>query len=193
MTDEEENPISTGLVALVAVAVVVGLLAGIAVLLGTRMIGISGETDLSGEDPEGAASMYLPDPVPTTGDPGPAITLLPTETATATPTATPTATATRSRRPKDDAASLNLTASPLQAAPGEEIMLSGTYTNGEGSVLDIFQKVGNGEWREFTIDVYVSGGIFQTYVQTWQTGEVRWKVVDSLSKRESEPVTVRIG
>lgn len=193
MSDEEENPVTTGLVALVAVAIVVGVLAGIAVLMGTRMLGLTGGGGGSSE-PQGAASMYMPDPVPTQQASGPEITLLPTDTtpkpqASDKQSSKPSASATTSAT--QGGARLVLNASPLSATAGEQIMLSGTYLNGEGSVLDIYQKVGaDGTWTEFNVKVYVSGGVFQTYVQTWKAGDVFWKVVDPGNKTESSAVRV---
>lgn len=195
MSDEEENPVVSGLVALVAVAVVVGLLAGIAVLLGTRLIGISGDTDLASDEPAAGATMYLPDPQRTERAEDPAITLLPTDTETPEPRkgrTAPSPRATTSSAAPTDAA-LNLSASPLSAEAGESVMLSGTYVNGEGSVIDIWRKVDDGAWEEFNVDAYVSGGIFQVNVQNYQPGKVQWKVRDEASSIESDPVTVTYG
>ena len=195
MPDEEENPVVSGLVALVTVAVVVGLLAGIAVLLGTRLLGISGDTDLASDEPAAGATMHLPEPVETEREPDPAITLLPTETESSEPGApTTSASPKETKKPKESTeAVLNLNASPLSVTAGEYIQLSGTYTNGEGSVLDIWRKVSGGSWEEFNVDVYVSGGVFQTQVVTWKAGAVQWKVVDSTSKLESDPITVKVS
>lgn len=195
MSDEEENPVVSGLAALVAVAVVVGLLAGIAVLLGTRLLGISGDTDLASDEPAAGATMYLPDPVETERAEDPAITLLPTdseaqEPRTDRPAPSPTATRSSAGATK---ASLNLSASPLSAEVGESVMLSGTYVNGEGSVIDIWRKVDDGAWEEFNVDAYVSGGVFQVNVQSYQPGKVAWKVRDEANKVESDPVTVTYG
>lgn len=193
MSDEEENPVLSGLVALVAVAVVVGLLAGIAVLLGTRLIGISGDTNLASDEPAAGATMYLPDPVETERADDPAITLLPTETATRKPRKGRPAPTRTKAAPGSSDAELNLSASPLSAGVGESVMLSGTYVNGEGSVIDIWRKVDNGNWEEFNVDAYVSGGVFQVNVQSYQPGRVQWKVRDESNKVESDPVTVTYG
>lgn len=195
MSDEEENPVISGLVALVAVAVVVGLLAGIAVLLGTRLIGISGDTNLASDEPAAGATMYLPDPQKTERADDPAITLLPTETESSSPRAgaTTSAPGKKKKAKKDTDASLSLSASPLSAAIGEQVMLSGTYTNGEGSVIDIWRKVEDGSWEEFNVDAYVSGGVFQVNVSSYQAGAVQWKVRDESNGVESDPITVNYG
>lgn len=193
MNDGEENPIASGLVALVAVAVVVGLLAGIAVLAGTRMLGVSaGGGGSSSGVAGGGPSLVMPAPVPTQRQSDPLITLAPT----AEPTQTSTAQATRTPvepETTDGEPQLVLTASPLSVASGEEVMLSGTYVRGEGSVLDIWYAVDGGPWEEFGLDVNVSGSIFQINVQTWKTGTIQWQVRDESSGRKSEPVTVHYG
>ncbi len=193
MTDGEENPIASGLVALVAVAVVVGVLAGIAVLAGTRMLGVSGGGGGSSSgEAGGGASLVMPPPVPTQRQSDPLITLAPTQeptqTTTAEATRTPAAAKTTDGEPQ-----LVLTVTPLSVASGEEVMLSGTYVRGEGSVLDIWYSVEGGPWEEFGLDVNVSGSIFQINVQTWKTGDIRWQVRDESSGRKSEPVTVHYG
>lgn len=190
MNDPEENPVASGLIALVAVAVVVGLLAGIAVLVGTRMLGVGDGGGDGSADPAGRQSMYLPDPVPTQRASGPLITLAPTDTEPLS-TETPRATQTPTEKETQQEAQLVLTATPLSVASGEELMLSGTYLGGEGSVLDIWYNVPGVGWSEFPLDVYVSGGIFQTYVQTYKTGDIEWQVRDASSGRKSDPVTVK--
>lgn len=191
MNDAEENPVASGLIALVAVAAVVGLLAGISVLVATRMLGVGEGGGDGSADPAGRQSMYLPDPVPTQRASGPLITLAPTGTdPLSTETLAPVETTPIETRSPEQA-QLVLTATPLAVASGEELMLSGTYLGGEGSVLDIWYSVPGVGWSEFPLDVYVSGGIFQTYVQTYKTGDIQWQVRDASSGRKSAPVTVK--
>jgi hypothetical protein len=78
-------------------------------------------------------------------------------------------------------------------ADNEELMLSGTYPGGEGAVLDILYNVNGTGWEEFPLDTNVSGGIFQTYVQTYKTGVIQWRVKDSSTGKVSNTVTVRHG
>lgn len=191
MNDGEENPVASGLIALVAVAVVVGLLAAIAALAGTRVIGLGGGESGSGNEPGAGQSLYLPDPVPTQAATGPLVTLVPTETASATATATASETPTETETASE--ARLVLQASPGTVTDGEQLMLSGTYVGGEGSVLDIWYNVGGAGWEEFPLDAYVSGSIFQTYVQTWKTGRIQWRVEDASAKLESNEVIVQHG
>lgn len=192
MNDEEDNPVASGLIALVAVAVVVGLLAGIAALAGTRLLGISGNGGSSVGGPEGGQSLYLPDPVRTRNSGGPLVTLIPSDTATTTEpndyfTETPVDTET-AQEP-----AISLSAGSSSVEDNEELMLSGTYVGGEGAVLDIYYKVNEDKWEEFPLDSNVSGGIFQVYVQTYKTGVIQWRMKDSSTGKISNVVTVRHG
>ena len=67
MSQSEDRPVLTGLVALVAVAAVVGLLFGLAALFGTKVLGLDGGgVDASAEATSGSeTTMYLPEPEPT--------------------------------------------------------------------------------------------------------------------------------
>lgn len=190
----EENPVASGLVALVAVAVVVGILAGIGALAATRMLGIDGSSNLAGGQPGAGDTLYLPPPSPTETASGPLVSLQPTETETPTGTATqrPTQRVTEANTEKADP-DLNLTVGTTAVRAGENIQLSGTYVGGEGSVLDIYYNVDGGGWEEFPLDTNVSGGIFQTYVTTWMTGRVEWRVQDESSGRKSNVVVIQIA
>lgn len=196
MSQDQENPVASGLVALVAVAVVVGVLASIAAVVLARMAGVDGDSggtssgEVAAED-----SLYLPDPVPTPAASGPLITLAPTETdepATRRPSPTSSATATRTPKQKPDQ-TVSLSAGATSVGVGEELMLTGTYQEGEGAVLDIYYNVAGGGWQEFPLDVNVSGGIFQTNVATYKTGTIKWRVQDPSSGKQSNPVSVRHG
>jgi hypothetical protein len=192
VNDEDENPVASGLIALVAVAVVVGLLAGIGALAGTRLLGIGDNGGSSVGDPNGGRSLYLPDPIRTRDSGGPLVTLIPSETATTTApndyyTETPVETETAQE------SAISLTVGSTSVEDNEELMLSGTYVGGEGAVLDILYNVNRTGWEEFPLDTNVSGGIFQTYVQTYKTGVIQWRVKDSSTGKVSNVVSVRHG
>ena len=191
MNDEEDNPVASGLIALVAVAVVVGLLAGMGALAATRLLGIDDDGTSSG-GPAGGQSLYLPPVVRTSAEPDPLFTpATPTESTTAPTddyfTETPVETETAQET------AISLTAGSGEVEDNEELMLSGTYIGGEGAVLDILYNVNRTGWEEFPLDTNVSGGIFQTYVQTYKTGVIQWRVKDSSTGRVSNTVTVRHG
>lgn len=183
---------ASGLVALVAVAVVVGLLAGLAALALTKMLGV-GEASVGTADPAAAESLYLPDPVPTTGSSGPLITLAPTGSETASTTVEPSEPAQTATPEQKPSQVISLSPGATSVGAGEELLLTGTYPTGEGAVLDIFYNVAGSGWKEFPLDVNVSGGIFQTKVATYKSGTIQWRVQDPESGKQSNAVSVRHG
>jgi hypothetical protein len=202
--EQNENPVANGLVALVAVALVIGLLAAIIALLGTRLFGLDGSGGSgSGDGVAVGDSLYLPSLQPTELDSGLLVTLAPVDTetpeateateATETPEATESASAspTESATPNDTR--IGLSAGSSSVGSGEELMLSGTYSRGEGSVLDIWYDVNGTGWKEFNLDVNVYGGVFQVFVATYQTGRIAWRVQDPETGLESNEVTVQHG
>jgi len=191
VNDEEDNPIASGLIALVAVAVVVGLLAGIGALAGTRLLGIGDSDGSSGGGPAGGQSLYLPDPVRTSDDGGPLVTLVPSPSVTTSEPDDFTEPPVETETAQESAISLSAGSGTVE--DNEELMLSGTYPGGEGAVLDIFYNVNKTGWEEFPLDTNVSGGIFQTYVQTYKTGVIKWRLKDSSTGKVSNVVTVRHG
>ncbi|QCX26351.1 hypothetical protein [Nocardioides jishulii] len=194
-----ERPVLAGLLALTGVAVVVGLLAGLTLLTGTKILGIGGG---DGSAAAGQAStgetLYLPDPVETTGPDGPLITL------DVDPTPTPAAgdeddeeaseeekEAERKKR-EADREKIKLTAGQTAVAPMQRIDLTGTYPAGTGAILQV-QRFENGAWANFPVTVSVTDGAFGTYVVTGQGGETRFRVLDTDSGKASNAVTVTIG
>lgn len=187
-TPLRERPVLAGLLALGGVALVVGLLAGVGVLVVTSSLGL-GDDDASASDAAttGGATMVLPDPTDTIRPTGPQITLsgVPVPTSTASPTSRPS----RSRTPDDE---IVLEVSPAQVAPMQQINLTGSYPSGDGAILQV-QRFENGSWNDFPVTVAVSGGGYRTYVMTGQSGENRFRVRDSDSGEASNPVTVTVG
>ena len=69
MIDTENRPVLTGLIALATVALVIGLLGGLAMLVGVKALGIGGGS-VAGSDGAGdRASLYLPEPTDTATTP----------------------------------------------------------------------------------------------------------------------------
>lgn len=188
----DENPVVSGVVALLAVAVVVGVLAGIGALAATRWLGIDGSSELDNGEPGAGDTLYMPKPRKTAAADGPLVTLAPSDSPTDFVTET-TPDEPRTENTRDVDPNLSLTAGSTSVAAGEELMLSGTYVGGEGSVLDIYYNVDDSGWEEFPLDTNVSGGIFQTFVATWKTGRVEWRVQDESSGRRSNSVAVTIA
>jgi hypothetical protein len=182
----EGHPIVTGLVALVAVAVAVGLILGFVVLAGTRLIGLGDDDGGGGSSAE--RSLYVPRPEKTPSGTGADITLAPNgETPTATSTTT---TPTKSASPRKQ---ITLSAGATTVAPMERIDLTGVYPGGEGAILQV-ERFADGSWQDFgDVSASVSNETFATYIQTGVPGVNRFRVVDTDSGLESNEVRVTIG
>lgn len=176
-----EHPIVHGLVALVSVAVAIGLLFGAATLVATKGLGLGDSEGAVAEDSEGGATMYLPKPKETDTDPGPLVTLGPGEEET--PGSTGSAQA---------ATGIVLSSAQTEVAPMQQIDLKGTYAGGDGAFLQV-QRFQDGSWRDFPVTARVSGGQFSTYIQTGQTGQNRFRMADTDSGATSNEIVVMIG
>jgi hypothetical protein len=182
---DERHPIATGLVALVGVALAVGLILGLVVLAGTRLLGLGGADDTASGGSE--RSMYLPRPEKTPAASGPEITLAPGESTSAS-----TGTATKPTRTASPRKQITLSASVTTAGPMETFDLTGVYSGGEGSILQV-QRFTGGSWRDFPVTASVSDETFQTSVATSYSGPNRFRVVDTDTGLESNEVRVTIG
>ncbi|WP_210439120.1 hypothetical protein [Nocardioides xinjiangensis] len=176
--DTENRPVLTGLVALVGVAVAIGLLAGLAVLVGVKATGI-GETSSAGGGGGTPATFSLPKPSETS-----------TETVPTDPVEPGPGTETSSEAAP--AQGISLSATQQSVSPMQQIDLTGTYQAGEGAILQV-QRLENGTWSDFPVTMSVSGGTFATYVQTSRTGPNKFRVVDTDSDVVSNEVTVTVG
>lgn len=181
----EEHPILAGLVALVGVGLVVGLVLGIVVIGGTKMLGIGGDADDSTAN--GEASLYLPTPAKTTAANDPQITLAPGETESSSGESSESPG--ESESPERE---ITLTASTTEVGPMEQFNLTGVYPEGEGAIL-VVQRLQDGTWTEFPATGSVSGESFQIPVQTSKAGVNRFRVVDSDSGLKSGVVRVTVN
>lgn len=203
VSDQQEpradRPVLNGLVALVAVAVGVGLILGLVAMVGSKVLGFGGDDGDAAADTTVRQSMYLPTPAKTDEPSGPLITLHtqdPDETDTSStdstdePSDDPTAESTESESPKAGEISLQ----PLQTsvASGERIYFSGVYPGGEGAILRV-QRWENGGWAEFPASVGVTNGTFSSYVFTGVGGLNRFRVVDSDSGTVSNEIRIQVG
>lgn len=198
--DVEQRPVLTGLVALVAVAVVVGLVAGFAALAGSRIAGLGGETDVSagGDQPTAGETLYLPRPAKTQEPTDPLLTLGPDggeeesgddSGKDGQSQAKEKRKAKKEKKPKSV---ISLSASQVSVSQMGRIDLTGTFPGGEGEVLRV-QRFEDGGWEDFPITVSVSNETFATYVQSGQPGPNKFRVKDSDSDKVSNPVTVKVG
>ena len=178
MIDTENRPVLTGLLALVGVALAIGVLGGVAMLVGVKALGIGGG-DSSGSDDAGAsATLYLPKPTDT-----------PTTAASDPATSEPSPDASA---PATPAEAISLSAGQESVSPMQQIDLTGTYPTGEGAILQV-QRFENGAWSDFPVTMSVSGQTFATFVQTARPGPNKFRVVDTDSEATSNEVTVTVG
>ena len=173
MIDTEKRPVLAGLLALTTVAIVVGVLGGLAILGGVKTLGIGGSTGVVASSSQDG--LYLPKPSDTP-------TLTPPQEPRQPPTvATPA--------PVED---ITLTAAQLTVAPMQAIDLTGSYPSGEGAILQM-QRLENGDWTDFPVTMSVSGGTFATYVLTSRPGENKFRVIDTDTQKTSNEVVVTVG
>jgi hypothetical protein len=180
LTEDEGHPITSGLAALIAVGVVVGLLISGGALAASSMLGLGGDDDSGGATSQ--QSMYLPRPSATASETGPQITLGPGEES-------PTGTESSDAAPEF---AISLSSSSTEVGAMEEIYLTGVYPGGEGAVVQV-QRWEDGKWQDFPVDAGVSGETFSTYVQTGRTGNNRFRVRDTSGPAVSNEVTVKVG
>jgi hypothetical protein len=178
--ERKQHPVVAGLVALVAVGLGIGLLAGIGTLFATRVLGVGAE--VTAAESTARQTMYLPKPEKTTPSDA-------TSSPTLNPATQPTAPQQTTQSPETG---IQLSAAQTQVGQMERIDLSGTYPAGEGAVLQVQRATGN-TWVDFPVTVTVSGGQFSTYVQTGQPGPNRFRVIDTDTQTASNEVTITVG
>ena len=177
-SESKDRPVLVGLVALAAVALVIGLLGGAAMLVGVKALGLDGGASSGSSDAGPDRSLYLPKPTDTpTAEP-------PAETTEPSPDA--------SESPQTPASAITLAAGQVSVAPMQQIDLTGTYPAGEGAILQV-QRFENGAWSDFPVTASVSGQEFGTYVQTSQAGPNKFRVIDTDTQTTSNEVTVTVG
>ena len=184
---DEGHPIVAGLIALVSVGLVVGLILGLGVLVGTKVLG------LGGGDSAGSASdvqsMYLPKPQKTPTPTDAQITLDPGETPTESGESSPSDDPTESKSPDKE---ISLSASVTSVGPMEQFTLTGVYPGGEGAILQV-QRLEGGQWTDFQATGSVSDETFAIPVQTGVLGMNRFRVVDTDSGLQSAEIRITIG
>lgn len=192
--DSLRRPIINGVVALVAVAVAVGvILAGVA-LVGTRMLGLGGDTSADGGTQ--GATMVIPKPAKTTQESGPLVTLNTEDPATEEPEegeSDEESSEEASEKEKKEAKEKEITLSAGQTSVANfgQIDLTGIYPGGEGAVLQV-QRFESGKWADFDATIPVSGESFSTYVQTGVGGVNRFRVADKSTGKVSNEVKVTV-
>lgn len=198
VTEDEEQkpstlrPVVSGLVALAAVALAVGLVLGGVALVGSRMLGLSDGDDSAGAGTSNDETLYLPKFERTT-DSGPDITLgteAPTDESSV-PDTRPTRTRpTESKSPEEG--QISLQAVQREVSAGENIDFTGVYPGGEGAILQV-QRFEGGGWVDFDATIPVSNETFSTYIFTGVVGEQRFRVIDNSTGVASNEVHVKVS
>lgn len=186
--EKRENPVLIGLIALVGVSLAVGLVLGGVALVGSRMLGLAGDSGGSVGATE-RESAVIPRPSKTSAS-GPQVTLN-TESPERTRSGSPDVTET-TKEPKKKERAITLQAGQTAVGNFERIDLSGVYPGGEGAILQV-QRMEDGVWTEFDATIPVSNETFVTYVQSARTGVNKFRVVDNATGDASNPVTVKVG
>jgi hypothetical protein len=177
MDKDQHRPVLTGLVALVGVAVVIGLLGGLAVMVGVKATGIGGASTATDESAT-PSTFKLPKP----SDTGSSI---PVPEDSVEPS-------TGEETSEAPAEPISLTSAQQSVSPMQQIVLTGTYQAGEGAILQV-QRLEGGTWSDFPVTASVSGGTFSTYVQTGNVGPNQFRVVDTDTQAISNEVSVTVG
>ncbi|KRA38700.1 MULTISPECIES: hypothetical protein [unclassified Nocardioides] len=192
-----DRPVLNGLVALLAVALGVGLILALVALMGSRFLGIGDGGDSSAAGSTVRESMYLPTPVETAGSGGPRITLnteSPEESQSTDESdfeeTEETSEATESESP--GSGEISLQAVDSSVAADERIYFSGVYPGGEGAILWL-QRFENGDWADFPASVGVTNGTFSSYIFTGQGGLNRFRVIDRDDGTVSNEIRVQVG
>jgi hypothetical protein len=184
-TTRGEHPVLTGLIALIGVALVVGLILGGGALAATKVLGLDDDGTGTDEATSGD-SMVLPHPQPTETPSGPLVTLG-SDATNAPETDGPEETETA--EPEHE---ISLAAGQTTVGPMDHIDLTGVYPGGEGAILQV-QRFEGGKWADFPVPISVSDETFATYVQTSQPGVNRFRVIDTDTGATSNDVRVTIG
>ncbi len=180
----------TGLVALLAVAITVGVLVGGAALVAARVAGVDSDSSAgqnAADGPgKGKETLYLPRPSMSESPTGPSISLAPGQTSTTN--SQPSSSATDE---ESEASSITLQG-PSSVKPMANIDLTGAYPDGEGAVLQV-QRFEEGKWVDFlSVNALVTNSVYSTYVQTSRPGPMKWRMIDTSTGQTSNPITVTV-
>jgi hypothetical protein len=183
-----ERPVLWGLVAFVAVTVVLGLVLGGGAVAAAKVLGVDGSSS-DGGTPIATDSLIVPKLTPGETDGEAQPTLLP-EPSTSTPPSSSPSSATTD--PATRTLKISLSAGETQVAAMQQIDLTGTYPGGEGAILQV-QQFSAGSWTDFPVTVSVSNEQFATFIQTGQVGPNRFRVIDTDTKATSNVVRVKVS
>ena len=184
-----DRPVVQGLLAMVAVTLVIAGAVGLGAWIATSAIGLGDDGASDVGDSGGARpSMYLPKPSESKKrGPGPLIS------PGVQPRQSPRKSAADNTTEEAEDKEIVLKASPKNASSMQEVTLQGTYPGADGAILSI-EKLQSGSWISFVgVTTRVSAGRFSTTIQTGVLGENKFRAVDTDSETTSNEVTVTIG
>lgn len=196
------RPVATGLGALVAVSLVVGLVLGLVALGASRMLGGGGTGGTTAAEPE---RLVLPETERTDEDrvglhanPKPFVAVDEPEVDQSEADESKTDESKtdgtkKKKKKKENARPISISASPIVVAPMERVDLTGVYQGAEGARVEVQRREGR-SWESFGgVSATVSGGTFSTYVQTGRRGLNRFRVYDPAADVASAPVIITVG
>ena len=174
---DRQGELATVVLKVLGVAVAVGLVIGIGAWGLVKAIGLDSSDTTS--DPSQVQPIT---PLPTTALPVPSDSSSPA-TPGETDLITPASPGT---------GDLFLSAAPVIVNPMERINLTGQWPGHDNEGL-LVQRMENGKWADFGVQVRVNVGTFETYVMTGRSGDQKFRVYDPDSKTASNEVTVTVG
>jgi hypothetical protein len=178
-------PVLWGLLALVAVAVIVGGVLAVGASVATKATGLADDGGATSDTTRGGGeTLYLPTPSEA-GEPSSYVSL-------AKVPEPPAPSSTFSDTPATPDTEITLSADQDQVGQMEKLYLSGSYRGGDGAVLQV-QQYKDGGWSDFPVNVSVNGDQFSTFIQASQLGENRFRVLDSDTDEASNEVVVTIS
>lgn len=171
-----------GLGALLATALVIGGTVSLVALGAANLAGV-GSAGSASEEP----SLYRPTTAGPSGEPQEPVESAQPEPESV-PEAEPSSDKPKPKRQRDTRGGITLNASPGRASTYERIYLTGTYRGGAGATLQV-QRF-EGRWVDFPASATPNGGTFETYVESGQDGENKFRVIDQSTGRASDPASV---
>ena len=179
--DPAGRALLVALVAMVGVALLVGLAVGGVAMSIVKVSGVGGsETRPS----RGEATLTMPKYRPTRQAGG-------DRTRGKSPASK--ASEGPSPRPSPKVDQIRLSVTPQRASAGARIDFTGEYPDRPGATLQV-QRQENGTWVDFPVTATVQpGGAFQTWIETTRTGRSSFRLYDKQADRASNVTVVTIG
>ena len=179
---ERQERILDAVLKVVGIAVAIGIAIGIGTWVMVKTLGLDdASTSSVGSAPVTPIKPLPTKAIPQTDDE-------PTDEPSGGPTDYPTSIVT----PSPGNGDLFLSASPVFVDAMERINLTGQWP-GKDNVSLLVQRLENGEWVDFGVQVNVQVGTFETYVMTGREGDNKFRLYDPESGTASNEVTVTVG